>query len=149
MQHALIIAGGSGSRLWPLSREGRPKQLLTMADGRSLLEHAWSRIDDLVDDQRKWVCAEESWRSEVSALLPRLANARYLGEPEGKDTLAALALSFTLIEREDPDDVVAVFAADHVIEPAEKLRASIEAGFHLLQRLPHGLLTFGITRRSP
>jgi mannose-1-phosphate guanylyltransferase len=120
-----------------------------MADGRSLLEHAWSRIDDLVDDQRKWVCAEESWRSEVSALLPRLANARYLGEPEGKDTLAALALSFTLIEREDPDDVVAVFAADHVIEPAEKLRASIEAGFHLLQRLPHGLLTFGITPTFP
>ncbi len=149
MRHALIIAGGSGSRLWPLSREGRPKQLLAMADGKSLLEHAWSRIDGLVDDQCTWVCAEESWRPVVSTLLPRLADTRYLGEPEGKDTLAALALSCTIIEREDPGAIVAVFTADHVIEPKEKLCASFEAGFHLVQHQPRVLLTFGITPTFP
>lgn len=149
MQHALIIAGGSGSRLWPLSREGRPKQLLTMADGRSLLEHAWSRIDGLIDEQRRWVCAEESWRATVTALLPGLADARYLGEPEGRDTLAALAFSCAMIEREDPDAIVAVFTADHVIEPPEKLRASFAAGFHLVQTRPDVLITFGIAPTFP
>jgi mannose-1-phosphate guanylyltransferase len=149
MRHALIIAGGSGSRLWPLSREGRPKQLLTMADGRSLLEHAWSRIDGLIDAKCRWVCAEEPWRTTVIALLPGLTDERYLGEPEGRDTLAALAFSCAMIEREDSDALVAVFTADHMIEPPETLRASFVTGFELVQRQPDTLLTFGIVPTFP
>jgi mannose-1-phosphate guanylyltransferase len=149
MKHALIIAGGSGSRLWPLSREGRPKQLLTMADGMSLLEHAWSRMDGLIDERFRWVCAEEGWRTAVSALLPGLADERYIGEPEGRDTLAALALSCATIEQEDPDAIVAVFTADHVIEPADKMRAGFAAGFDLVKHQPEILLTFGIVPTSP
>jgi mannose-1-phosphate guanylyltransferase len=149
MKHALIMAGGSGSRLWPLSREGSPKQLLTIASGRSLLEEAWTRIEGLIERRNRWVCAEESWRADVADVLPDLENERYLGEPEGRDTLAALAFSCAVIEREDPDAIVAVFTADHVIEPAESLRASIATGFRIVQRRPEVLLTFGITPTSP
>ena len=149
MNHALIIAGGSGSRLWPLSRESRPKPFLPMADGRSLLEQAWSRLDGLVERPCRWVCAAEPWRAEVTGLLDGLEDARYLGEPEGRNTLAALAFSCTVIERVDPDALVAVFTADHVIDPPEALRASFAAGFRLIQRRPDVLLTFGITPTFP
>jgi mannose-1-phosphate guanylyltransferase len=149
MNHALIIAGGSGCRLWPLSRESRPKPFLPMADGRSLLEQAWSRLDGMIERPRRWVCAAEPWRAEVTGLLDGLEDARYLGEPEGRNTLAALAFSCTVIERTDPDAVVAVFTADQVINPPEVLRTSLAAGFCLIQRRPDVLLTFGITPTFP
>jgi mannose-1-phosphate guanylyltransferase len=148
MQHALIIAGGSGSRLWPLSREGRPKQLITNSTGRSLLEEAWTRIDGLIERRCRWVCAEESWRIDVARILPGLEAAQYLGEPEGRDTLAAIAVSCSVIVRRDPDAIVAVFAADHVIEPREALRACFTAGFRLIQSHPEILITFGVTPTS-
>jgi mannose-1-phosphate guanylyltransferase len=120
-----------------------------MADGRSLLEHAWSRLDGLVERPRRWVCAAESWRAEVIGLLDGLEDARYLGEPEGRNTLVALAFSCTMIERADPAAVVAVFTADHVINPPEALHASFAAGFRLVQRRPDVLLTFGIAPTFP
>jgi mannose-1-phosphate guanylyltransferase len=149
MNHALIIAGGSGCRLWPLSRESRPKPFLPMADGRSLLEQAWSRLDGLIERQHRWVCAAEPWRAEVTRLLDGLEDAQYLGEPEGRNTLAALAFSCTVIQRADPDAVIAVFTADQVIDPLEALHASFTAGFRLVKRRPDVLLTFGIAPTFP
>ncbi len=130
MRHALIIAGGSGSRLWPLSREGRPKQFLPMADGRSLLEHAWEQIDGLVDAPCRWVCADESLRQNVISLLPGLDDARFLGEPVGKDTLAALAFSCTIIEAARSRGSDRRIRRRYLDEPPEALR------LELRRRLP-------------
>ena len=149
MHHALIVAGGAGSRLWPLTRGGNPKQFLPLADGRSLIEHAWTRIDGLIEPNHRWVCADESLRTRVRRLLPGLAEARYLGEPEGKDTLVAMAFASSVIAREDPEALVAVFTADHAIEPAEALREGFAAGFRLVQLMPDALVTFGIAPKSP
>src|SRR5512143_4120452 len=120
MQHAVILAGGSGTRLWPLSRRGRPKQLLPLAGGPSLLERAWRRLDGLVDESRRWVCALEDERQAICRALG-LPSARFIGEPCGRDTLAALALSAAVIGLQDPEAMLAVFTADHLIEPREKL----------------------------
>ena len=123
MRHAVIMAGGSGTRLWPLSRRGRPKQLLPLAGGPSLLERAWRRLEGLVEESRRWVCAGESERDAIQGALG-LPPGRFIGEPCGRDTLNALALSAAVIGLEDPEALIAVFTADQLIEPQEKLAAA-------------------------
>jgi mannose-1-phosphate guanylyltransferase len=155
MRYALILAGGSGTRLWPLSRDALPKQLIPVLEGRSLLEEAYLRLEGLVPEERRFVCAAERYRAAVLERLPRLAESgpsgicRYVGEPEGRDTLAAIAFSCALIAREDPDATVGVFTSDHVIRPREGFRGLADAAYGLAEASPDCLVTFGVVPDRP
>ncbi len=149
MRYALILAGGSGTRLWPLSRDERPKQLIPVLEGRSLMEEAWLRLEGLVPESRRLVCGAERHRAAAAALIPALGGDRYIGEPEGRDTLAALALSMSLIAREDPEAVVGVFTSDHVIRPRDEFRALLDRGYALVEARPGLLVTFGVKPDRP
>jgi mannose-1-phosphate guanylyltransferase len=148
MRYAVIIAGGSGTRLWPLSRENEPKQLLPLIGGRSLLELAYQRLETVVAPGNRLICAAEAHRSRIVKLLG-LEKRQYLGEPEGRDTLPALALSAAVIARKDSDAVIGVFTADHLIEPVERFRALVNNGFETVEGRPEALVTFGITPTYP
>ena len=143
-RYSCVIAGGSGTRLWPFSRRMRPKQLLPVAGGMSLLEHAWHRVEGVVPRERRMVCAAEPFRAQIRAALAGLDDDNFLGEPIGRDTLNAVGLvAFVLAER-DPRAVFCVLTADHIIEPADAFRARLAEGFRVVESDPTRLVTFGI-----
>ncbi|MBN1834235.1 MAG: NTP transferase domain-containing protein [Spirochaetales bacterium] len=148
MRYAVIMAGGSGTRLWPMSRRERPKQLLPLMGGRSLLQLALDRLEGLIAPENTLVCAAEADRGRIRQLLG-ISDQQFLGEPVGRDTLPALAYSAAVVAGRDPDAVVGVFTADHLIEPVQTFRSVVEAGFQAIERRPEALLTFGIAPTHP
>ncbi|MDI9402779.1 MAG: mannose-1-phosphate guanylyltransferase [Limnohabitans sp.] len=143
-RYSAVIAGGSGTRLWPFSRRARPKQLIPVAGGRSLLELAWHRVDGAIPETQRIVCATESFRAPICETLPTLTDENFLGEPLGRDTLAAVGLIAHVLAARDPRAVVAILTADHVIEPADIFRARLEDAFRVVESDRTKIATFGI-----
>lgn len=142
------MAGGSGKRLWPLSRQGEPKQLLPLFEGRSLLQLAFDRVLQVVGPEQVLVCTGGTYAEVVAAQLPTLNPANLLGEPEGRDSLNAVAWPAAVLARRDPDAVVAVVTADQLISPVETFAAALEAGFRMAEDDPGVLVTFGVVPTS-
>ncbi len=149
MEHAVIMAGGSGVRLWPMSRRDAPKQLLPLIGGRSLLEMALERLEGLVPPERRYVCAGEAHRQAIRMASPGLPAENILAEPVGRDTLAAVGFSAAVIAKEDPDAVIAVFTADHLIEPLTVFQRRVQLGLALVEEGRNRLLTFCIEPDRP
>jgi mannose-1-phosphate guanylyltransferase len=149
MRYALIIAGGTGTRLWPMSRAGLPKQLIPFIHGKSLLQIAYERLDGLIPTSSRYVCANSKHKDAILSALPTLEKDNFLGEPVGRDTLNAIGLSAAVLAASDPKAAFAVLTADHLIEPVDEFQRVIEQGFALVERHPQTLVTFGIAPSGP
>jgi mannose-1-phosphate guanylyltransferase len=149
----MIMAGGSGTRLWPLSRRDRPKQLVPFLnrDGRrqSLLEVAAGRLEGLVAPNHRFICTSESYRTAIRTSLPEFRDEQILGEPVGRDTVNAVGLAAVVIHKLDPDAIFCVLTADHLIEPVDQFRKLIEEGFQLVEADQSRLVTFSIQPTHP
>jgi mannose-1-phosphate guanylyltransferase len=141
MRHALVLAGGSGTRLWPYSTKAVPKQLVPLFDGKSLLQIAIDRAASVTSSV--WLGAGEAMRSAVSE-VDGLEPDRLVIEPSGRDTLPALTLGMARIAAEDPEAVVAVLTSDHLIEPLGAFTATLERGFAVAETHDDALVTFGV-----
>ncbi len=144
MRYAMIMAGGSGTRLWPMSRQKLPKQLIPFLDGKSLLQVALERLDGLIPPEQCYVCASSAHRDVILNALDSLSSEQYLGEPTGRDTLNAVGFGAAVIARKDPDAVIAVFTADHLIDPLDQFQRVVERGFEVAEQNDNALVTFGI-----
>jgi mannose-1-phosphate guanylyltransferase len=150
MRYAMIMAGGAGTRLWPMSRQGQPKQLLPLvrreagAPAISLLALAANRLEGLVDAPNRYICTGEAYRGAIRASLPAFTDELILGEPQARDTVNAVGFTAAVLAKRDPKAVFAVFTADHVIEPLDKFRARVDLGFRLVEQDPRRLVTFSI-----
>ncbi|HET6486218.1 MAG TPA: sugar phosphate nucleotidyltransferase, partial [Spirochaetia bacterium] len=110
---------------------------------------AWDRLSGVIDADQRFVCAGASLRSRVLGALPGLSDGRFLGEPQGRDTLAAMALSAAVIGRNDPDAVLGVFTSDQIIEPVDAFRDVVVRGYDLAESMPDALVTFGVKPVEP
>ena len=146
---AVIMAGGSGTRLWPLSRRNRPKQLLRIVQGRSLIYSAFERLRLVFQPGDIYVIALAEHLPAMTAELPLLPPENFIGEPVGRDTANAVALAASILHEKDPDTIMGVFTADHLIKPADKFAETLRHG--LLVAADHGdaLITFGIKPAEP
>lgn len=149
MRHAVIMAGGSGTRLWPLSRKMRPKQLMRLFEGASLLQLARRRLAELFRPENTWVITSANYIDLVADELPDLPRENLIGEPMGRDTANAVGLAAYLIAQRDPDATMAVFTADHMISPQAPFEAAIRQGLDAAERFGDALITFGITPTEP
>ncbi len=113
--HAVLLAGGSGTRFWPWSRARRPKQFLPLAGREPLLAATWRRARRLAPPERMWVVAPAALARGVRAMLPDLLRDRLVVEPSPRDTAPAIALACAAVAAEDPEAVVGIFPTDHVI----------------------------------
>ena len=149
MLHAMIMAGGGGTRFWPRSRQQRPKQFLTMAGDRTLLQMALERVEALVEPANTWVITGEAYRGETQNQLPALPKDNVVGEPCGRDTAPCIGLGAALIARKDPIGVMIVTPADHVIEPVQEFRRAAFVAAQMAEEHPTALITFGIPPTFP
>jgi mannose-1-phosphate guanylyltransferase len=149
MHHAVIMAGGSGTRLWPLSRQDRPKQLLKLFGGKSLLRIAFERLHGLLPAEQICVITGREYLPAIAAELPELPRANLLGEPCPRDTAPAVGLAAHLLALRDPQGTMGVFTADHVIEPVDEFRSTVMRAFQVAEAQPEALVTCGIKPSGP
>jgi mannose-1-phosphate guanylyltransferase len=144
MEYGVIMAGGAGTRLWPLSRGNMPKQLLPVVQGKSLLQLSYERLRGILPPERIYVCTGAQYGQAVLENLPALPPENLLGEPQGRDTANAVGFSAAVLHQKDPDAVMAVVTADHVIEPVDIFQQALRTAFDVTASQPRALVTFGI-----
>jgi mannose-1-phosphate guanylyltransferase len=150
MLHAMIMAGGGGTRFWPRSRQARPKQFLAFSGDRTLLQGTVDRIAARVPPERTWVLTSAAHRAEAVEQMKGLVPAeQVVGEPEGRDTAACVGLGAALVAKVDPDATLMVMPADHVIEPEAEFGRAAHAAEQFAADFPDCLLTFGIEPTFP
>lgn len=156
MLHAVIMAGGAGTRFWPASRQSRPKQLLTLLGERSMIQLTLDRLAGLVPPDRTLVITNAALADLSAGQLPELPAAAIVGEPCKRDTAPCIGLAAFLVSRQDPDATMAVLPADHVIRPDEVFRAALRLAVEIVDGAlatpssPAGcIVTFGIRPTYP
>lgn len=147
MDYAVIMAGGSGTRLWPLSRENRPKQSLHLVGERSMFQHAVDRLAPLFPPERVWVVTRAAHADLLRAQSPELPAANLILEPEGRGTAPAIGLAAIHLRRADPQAVMAVLTADHYIADTQRFRQALAAALQVARQ--GYLVTLGIRPSSP
>ncbi|MRR14445.1 mannose-1-phosphate guanylyltransferase [archaeon] len=147
--HAVIMAGGKGERLWPVSQSDMPKQLHSFGADKSLLRMTFERISALTDSENIYVVTNAEIAHKVHEQLPELPEENILAEPVGRNTAPCIAYAARVISLKDPEAVMAVFPADHLIGNTGKFIDSIVFGLDSLVGRPELLITLGIVPDHP
>jgi mannose-1-phosphate guanylyltransferase len=149
MLHAIIMAGGSGTRFWPESRDLRPKQLLQFSGERSMIQATVDRLKGLVPPERMLIATNAKLAGVIGEQLPELPAEAILGEPCKRDTAPCIGLAALIVARHDKDATMAVMPSDHVIGPDAAFQQAIEFAAALVDESPARIVTFGIRPTYP
>src|SRR5229473_1488089 len=149
MEHlnAVILAGGSGTRLWPLSTPSFPKQFLPLPNGKSMIQESLARVEGLISPGQTWVVTGHSMVQLVQEHLPSIPVSQILGEPVGRSTAAAIGWAAATIARRDPQAIMMVLTADHVITKIDVFNQTLRLAARLARQ--GYLVTLGIKPTGP
>ena len=147
-RYIVIMAGGRGERFWPVSRERKPKQLITLLGNRSFLQQTVDRVKPIVPLENILIITNAVQAASVRKQLTELPNRNIIGEPCGRDTCAAVALGAALVGGRSENAVMAVLPADHVIPDEARFRSVLLDSMRLAKREP-ALVTIGIKPHEP
>ncbi len=146
--YAVIMAGGSGTRFWPRSREKRPKQLLNITGDEILLKKTIELIKPIMPASKIKIVTTLSQADALKSTVPEIPEANVIIEPVGRNTAPAIGVSALSVERDNPDAVMVILPADHYIEDKGRFRQRIMTGAHQASRGKR-LVTIGIPPRGP
>jgi len=149
MNYAVIMAGGTGKRLWPLSRQKRPKQVLKLLDGQTLLGRCFERLTPVFDVRNILALTNVEYADVVRENLPDLPFNNVVAEPVVRDTAGAIGLAATILAKFDPDAVMALLTADQILEPPQALQHALSDAFKFISGNLDALITFGIKPTFP
>lgn len=149
MLHAVVMAGGSGTRFWPESRRETPKQFLKLAGPRTMIQATLDRCAPWAPLERAWVVTNVLQAEQTRRQLPGLPAGHVLVEPCGRNTAPCIGLAAIHLLRDDPQAVMLVMPADHVIRPAAEFRRAVDAAVALVEQDPARLVLFGVLPTYP
>ena len=141
--YPVILAGGRGTRFWPLSRKKRAKQLLALDGKQTMIQQTVARLLPLAPARKFWVITNEDLRLAIAKQLPKLPKAQVLAEPAGRNTAPAIGLAAFLLLRENPDAVIGMFPSDHVIGDEAEYRETLRRGIEIAAAGPN-IVVLGI-----
>ncbi len=146
--HAVIMAGGSGTRFWPASRKAHPKQFLPLANGKPLLQDTVDRVAELTGKDRTWIITNALQAEGILKLMPDFPRDHILLEPEARDTAPCVALAAAQIEAQSPGAIIAMMPADHLIQPVADFQALLAKAANIAADR-ETLVTLGIQPSFP
>lgn len=147
--HIVVMAGGKGERLWPVSRTGRPKQLISFDGEKSLIRATVDRLLPLADPARVCIVTGSDITPKVAAELPDIPPSNILAEPFGRNTAPCIAYAAAWIAARDPQGVMAIFPSDHAIADTNAFQKTVAFGVQCLKDFPEHLITIGIEPDHP
>jgi mannose-1-phosphate guanylyltransferase len=129
--YPVILAGGRGTRFWPLSRKRRAKQLLALDGKQTMIEQTAARLRPFASTNRFWVITNHDLRTAILRQLPQLPAQQILAEPVGRNTAPAIGLAAFLLLRHDPEAVLGMFPSDHVVSDPDRFRTTLKKGIEI------------------
>ena len=145
---ALIMAGGSGTRFWPKSRESHPKQLLQIIGAGTMLQNTVQRLHPIIPPEKIFIVCKEVQRDAILAQVPQLPQTNIIVEPWGKNTAPGIGLAALFMRQRFGDEVMVVLPADHLVAPAENFRETLQGAAKIAAEFPV-LITVGIHPTYP
>jgi len=147
--YAVVMAGGAGTRLWPLSSKDKPKHFLKLFGGRSLIELTVDKLRGHIPEDRILILTSVKYRAMAQQTLPQIPPENFVYEPCLRDTASAIGLAATVLKARCPSATMVVLTADQIIEPADQFNAAIAHATKFLELYPDQLVAFGVKAASP
>lgn len=149
MNYAVIMAGGSGTRLWPLSRKNKPKQFQSLVSEKTLLQETYDRIKQILPENQIFISATPEYQSEIIKELPNVDKNHCILEPSSRNTTASHGFIALHLLRLDKDAVFTTVPSDHNIQNIPAFIKATQASFEAIDQYPDKLITLGITPNRP